>query len=330
MDKILSQDEINALFSAMSSDALDLENSDASTAVEKLSSVPRKVANYDFHRADRISQDQMRSLHLLHEYFTRNFSSSLSAYLRAFVEVNLISVDQISYSEFLKLLPDPTLLSSIGMRPLDGNIALELNPTLVFPMIDMLLGGPGTPMSGDRNPTEIELNVIEGVLKLALRDMREAWRPIMEVEFYLEGMGTKVQMFQIVSAVETVVAVGMEIKVGDNSGMMNICIPSRILKVIRNKFDQQWNIRRQKVAGSDAERILALMSTAIMPLGGELRNGSVTVNDILNVSVGDVIQLNQRLGDQMVLCVGGVPKFLGRVLLKRGKKVFEISKQFTV
>jgi len=226
-------------------------------------------------------------------------------------------------------LPDPTLFSSVGMRPLDGNLALELNPSLVYPMIDVLLGGPGTALPGERNLTEIEMNIIEGVVKLALRDMREAWRPIMEIDFYLEGTGTKVQMFQITSAGETVVAIAMEVKLGENSGMMNLCIPSRILKVIRNKFDQQWTLRRQKVAGSEAERILDLLNTAPVSLTGELRTSRVTVDDLLKVSVGDVIQLNQHVGDPLVLSVGGAPKFSGRVVVQRGKKVFEISKQLS-
>src|SRR5512143_488196 len=148
MDKVLSQEEINALFSAMSSEDLSLGNQGEKTAPA------RKIANYDFHRADRISQDQMRSIHLLHEYFGRNFASSLSAYLRAFVDVSLTSLEQVSYSEFIKSLPDPTLFASLGMRPLDGNIALELSPSLIFPMIDMILGGPGQALPENRNLTE--------------------------------------------------------------------------------------------------------------------------------------------------------------------------------
>jgi flagellar motor switch protein FliM len=323
MDKILSQDEINALFSAMSSAELDLQS-----PAHEADTVQRKVVNYDFHRADRISHDQMRSIHLLHDYFGRNFSSSLSAYLRALVDVTLLSVDQMPYSQFLKLLPDPTLFTSIGMRPLDSNMAMELNPAIVFPMIDMLLGGPGIATALDRNPTEIEMNIIEGVIRLAMRDLREAWRQIIELEFYIDGTGTKPQMFQIVSSVETVVAVGIEIKVGDNAGMMNICIPSRMLKVIRHQFDQQWNVRRHKSAGSESERIMDLIRNAELSVSGEMRNSKVTVNDLLNVTVGDVITLDQRLEDSAFLCVGGIPKFRGRVIVRRGKKAFEIQEQF--
>jgi len=322
MDKILSQDEINALFSAMASEDLGLNTlQDAS--------LTRKVSSYDFHRADRISQDQIRSMHLLYDYFGRNFSSSLSAYLRAFVDVNLISIDQIPYSDFLKLLPDPTLFSSLGMRPLDTNVALELNPSIVFPMIDMLLGGTGATPLSERSLTEIELNIIEGVVKLAMRDLKEAWRPIMDLEFYLDGMGSKPQMFQIVAPGETVVATGLEVKVGEHAGMINICIPSRMLKTNRHRFAQQWNIRRQKTLGSDAEKILNLLQPAPIRLSGELRDSSVTVEDLLKVSVGDILQLSGRVGDPILLCASGMPKFRGRIVMtKRGVKAFEVSREY--
>lgn len=322
MDKVLSQEEINALFSAMSSE-------DLSTANQPEKSAPvRKIVNYDFHRADRISQDQMRSIHLLHEHFGRNFASSLSAYLRAFVDVNLTSLEQVSYSAFIKSLSDPTLFASIGMRPLDGNIALELNPTLVFPMIDMILGGPGRPMADNRNLTEIELNIVEGVVKLAMRDLREAWRPVIELEFFLEGKGTKAQMFQIVSPAETVIAVQLELKMAENTGTMNLCIPSRILKLLRTRFDQQWNARRQKASGNEAERIYELMKPVNVPLTGEIRSSKLTVDDLLKISVGDVIELNERITDPVVLCVGGIAKFAGRIVQRRGKKAFEVSDRF--
>jgi flagellar motor switch protein FliM len=323
MDKVLSQEEINALFSAMSSEDL----SPGPQAAEK-SPPSRKIVNYDFHRADRISQDQMRSIHLLHEHFGRNFASSLSAYLRAFVDVSLSSLEQVSYSAFIRSLPDPTLFASMGMRPLDGSIALELNPSLAFPMIDMILGGPGRAMTDNRNLTEIELNIIEGVVKLAMRDLREAWHPVIDLEFILEGKGTKAQMFQIVSPAETVIAVHLELKIGDNSGMMNLCIPSRILKLLRNKFDQQWNAPRQKASGNESNRIFEMIKPVSFPLSGEIRGSRLTVDDLLKMSIGDIVQLNEMIGDPIFLCVGGVAKYTGRIVQRRGKKAFEISEKF--
>jgi flagellar motor switch protein FliM len=323
MDKVLSQEEINALFSAMSSDELSLKGQ-----LDK-GAAGRKIASYDFHCADRISQDQMRSIHLLHEYFGRSFASSLSAYLRAFVDVSLASLEQVSYSAFIKGLPDPTLFASIGMRPLEGNIALELNPSVVFPMIDMILGGPGLALEENRNLTEIELNIVEGVVKLAMRDLYSAWHPIMELDLCLEGKGTKAQMFQIVSPAETVIAVHLELKIGENSGMMNLCIPSRMLKMLRGKFDQQWNTRQQKRSESETERIFELVKPVPVSVSSEIRRSKLTLDDLLKVAVGDIIELNDRINDPVYLCVGGIAKFAGKIVQRRGKRAFEITSAYS-
>ena len=318
MDKVLSQEEIDALFSAMSSEDVDLE------APAQKRPPERKVTTYDFHHADRISQDQIRSIHLMHEYFGRNFASSLSAYLRNFVEVKLVNLEQQSYSAFLKEIPDPTMFSSIGMRPLDDNLALEMNPSVVFPVIDLILGGPGLAPTENRTLTEIEMNIIDGVLRLAMRDLRTAWSPVMDLDLFLEEKGTKAQMFQIVSPGETVIAIQLEVKISENSGMMNICIPSRVLKQLRSKLDRQWSVRRQKTYGNEEKKIMDLMKQVSIPLSSEIRNSVLTVDDLLKVSVGDVIELKERVEEPVYLCVGGIPKYCGKIVLRRGKKAFEI------
>ncbi len=323
MDKVLSQDEINALFSAMSSEDVDLEE------ITEKNPPERRIKRYDFHHADRISQDQMRSIHLMHEYFGRNFASSLSAYLRNFVEVKLVNLEQESYSAFLKSIPDPTMFSSVGMRPLDDNLALEMNPSVVFPIIDLILGGPGVAPPGDRTLTEIEMNIIDGVLRLAIRDLRAAWNPVIDLDFYLEEKGTKAQMFQIVSPGETVIAIQLELKIGETSGMMHICIPSRVLKQLRNKLDQQWSVRRQKSYGNEEKKIMELMKQVPIELSSDIRRSVITIDDLLKVSVGDVIELKERIEEPVYLCTGGVPKYRGKIVLRRGKKAFEILENIT-
>jgi flagellar motor switch protein FliM len=196
-------------------------------------------------------------------------------------------------------------------------------------MIDMILGGPGCALTENRNLTEIELSIVEGVIKLALRDLQSAWRSIMEVEFYIDDKGTKAQMFQIISPAEAVIAVRLELKTGEFSGMMNLCMPSRMLKQLRNKFDQQWNVRRQKMPGSEAERLLNLMKAVSVPISSEIRKSKLTVDDVLKVSVGDIIELNERIEDPVFLCVGGTPKFMGKIVKRRGKKAFEIMERYT-
>src|SRR6266853_4185033 len=115
----------------------------------------KKVQSYNFKRPDRISKNQIRSLHFVHDRFVRNFSSSASAYMRTVVEISLENIAQISYAEFLNTVSDPTCYSAISLKPLDGMAAVEMGPNLVFPMIDRLLGGGGTMMTNIRAMTEI-------------------------------------------------------------------------------------------------------------------------------------------------------------------------------
>ncbi|MCL2877704.1 MAG: flagellar motor switch protein FliM [Acidobacteria bacterium] len=323
MEKVLSQDEINALFSAMSTDDPASVAAPVQAPPEKRVS-DKKIVRYDFHDADRVSQDQLRSLHILYEAFGRNFASSLSAYLRAFVDVTLKSIEQIPYSAFVKQLPDPTLFASITMKPLDSNMALEMNPSLIFPMIDMILGGPGTTLEENRNLTEIELNIIEGVIKLIMRDLGTAWHTIMEFDFFLDGKGTKPQMFQIVSQSEAVATIMLEVKIGDFSGRMNMCIPSHALKLLRSKFDQQWQAPKHKSVENEEEKMLRLVELAPVMLSGEIPNCKMTVGELLKVSVGDVIALNHRVSDPVYMRVGGIVKYRGNIIQRRGNIAFEI------
>jgi flagellar motor switch protein FliM len=196
-------------------------------------------------------------------------------------------------------------------------------------MIDMILGGPGHAVDENRNLTEIEMNIVEGVIKLAMRDLCGAWLPIMELDLFLEGKGTKAQMFQIVSPAETVIAVHLELKIGENAGMMNLCIPSRMLKSLRAKFDQQWNTRRQKPSGSEAERIFELIKPVPVSLSSEIRRCKVTLDNLMKVAAGDVIELNERITDPVYLCIGGIAKFEGKIVQRRGKKAFEITAAYS-
>jgi len=323
MEKILSQDEINALFSTMSTEGAVLENSSGKPAQTEAN-----YSRYDFCRSDRIPKDHIRAIHQLHTNFARHYSSSLSAYLRALVEVSVTSIDQVSYLDFLKLLSDPTLFCSISMHPMHGSLAMELSPPLVFPIIDMLLGGPGKPPPETRTLTEIKMQIVEGVIKLALRDLKEAWRPVIEINPRLDSTETRPLMLQIVAAGETVVAVGLEVRVGDNSGMLNLCIPSVMLKMNRIIFDQQKRQRRSETGGSEADKISEILRTARITVCGQIRDNALVVEDLLSIGVGDIIQLNHSVDDPIQLNVGGMPKFRGRIVMRRGKRAFEISHKY--
>jgi flagellar motor switch protein FliM len=319
MDKILSQDEIDALFATMKGGGEGAE-----LASGKGPSSTKKIIPYDFKRPDRISKEQIRAIHLVHDYFSRNLSSSLSAYLRAFVEVVLVSVEQVSYSEFLQSLPEPTYFSSINMSPLNGAAALEINPSLIFPMIDMLLGGPGRPPKEEREITEIEQSVIEGVLKVVLRDLKEAWRPIVELSLAVDRTETKPQLLQIVAPSEAIVAIVFEIKVGDSRGTLNFGIPAIMLKMIKQNFTPNWSFRRKVSTTADISRIKELIQKVPVSVSADLPGIMITVEDLVTLSANDVIKFDHKVKEPVAIMVNGIPKFKGHIALLDGKRAVEV------
>ena len=236
-DKLLSQDEIDRVF----------QNIRQTKAKEA-----DKAQLYDFRRPDRIAKDQLRAIHLLHENFARSLASSLSAYLRAYVAVNLVSVEQLSFMEFTQCLPSPTSIILLGMRPFDGNTVLEINPSLVFPILEMLLGGSGKVTTAiTREITEIEQSILEGLLRIILQDLRTCWHAVTALDFSIESHETEPQLLQILAPNEAVVGISLEVRIGETAGMMNIGIPSIIVKMLRQKFDQQWSLRKTQATENE-------------------------------------------------------------------------------
>jgi flagellar motor switch protein FliM len=311
-DRLLTQEEIDSVFR----NARDPSEDDPS----------KKALPYDFRRPDRIAKDQLRAIHLLHDSFSRSLASSLSAYLRAYVMVNLVSVEQLSFMEFSQGLPSPTCLVSVGMRPYDGNAVLELNPQLVFPILETVLGGSGKPIGTiTREITEIEWSILDGLFRIILHDLEEAWRTVTNIEFRVEAHEIEPQLLQILSPNEAVVAIGIEIRIGETSGMMNLGIPSIIIKMLRQKFDQQWSLRKTESSAAERARMLRLIEPASLHLDARLLGPKMTVEDLLNLSEGDILQFDFPVDRPVDLMINGTIKFRGYIVNTGRKKAFRIS-----
>ena len=332
MAKILSQEEVDALLKSHTKPAGKAAagggaERPTATGQAKKAQAQRKVSLYNFRRPDRVSREQMRSLHFMHDRFARNFSSSLSAYLRTITEVNLVSVEQLSYQEFLLSVPDPTCFNAISIKPLEGALALEVNPTLVFPIIDKMLGGPGEPLKQLRTMTDIEQSIFDGILKLLLEDMRESWRGIVDLDFKIQARETSPQLIQIVAPNEVVLLVVFEVKMGPVSGMINLAIPSIILEPISSKFDQEMFTGYKKSSSFEEARLLmASLKKCPMEAAAEIHGTSLSMEEVLQLKAGDLIPLTKRFDAELDLCVDGIPRYRGLVALNpNGKRVFQVT-----
>ncbi|MCS7025792.1 MAG: flagellar motor switch protein FliM [Bryobacteraceae bacterium] len=286
----------------------------------------KKAQVYDFRRPDRIAKDQLRAIHLLHESFSRSLSASLSAYLRNYALVTLRSVEQLSFIEFSRSLPAPTCIVSIGIRPFDGNAILEINPSLVFPILEMLLGGTGKGTARpNREVTEIEQSILESLFRIVLHDLKEAWSTVTSMSFTIEAFKSEAQLLQILAPTEAVVAVSLEVRVGENSGRMNIGMPSIIIKMLRQRFDQQWSMRKSESTPTERERMFSLIKPSILHLDARLQGPTLTLEDLLAIEEGDVLTFDYPLEKPLDLLVNGKLKYRGRLATQGRKKALQIS-----
>lgn len=313
MNRQLSQSEIDAVFQSLQAQSGDNQPT-------------KKAELFDFRRPDRIAKSQLRAIHLLHDNFVRNLVSSLSAYLRTYLIVNLVSVEQLSYAEFLECLPSPTCIVSLGMKPYDGNAVLELNSSLIFPILEILLGGNGkTSTTIQREITEIEQNLLDGLFRIILRDLKEAWKGVTNIEFNIDSMETEPQFLQILAPSEAVVAIAIEIRIGETIGMMNIALPSIIIKMMRQKFDQQWSVRKTQSTSNEQVRILDLIRPAIVSAQVLLDGPTLLFEDMMKLEEGDVLTFDYSVDKPLDLLINGKLKFHGQIATVGQKLGFAID-----
>ncbi len=310
MGRQLSQQEIDAVFQTSQSRQAE-----------------RPVVPFDFRRPDRIPKSQIHAIQLLHDTFVRNLISSLSVYLRSYLTINLVSVEQMAYGEFLEGLPSPTCLVSLGLRPYDGNGVLELNPSLVFPVLEMLLGGTGKSTSSvQRELSEIEQKLLDGMIRIILHDLRETWKGVSEVEFTAEAMETEPQLMRLMAPNEAVVTTAVEARIGEKSGMINIALPSIIIKMMRQKFDQQWAVRRTQANDQDQIRFLHRLREASICLEARLEGLGLSVRDLLGLSEGNLVEFDRSAGCRVELVVNGKRQYVGQVVSTGRKRGFFVER----
>ena|SRR5579875_1320631 len=309
----LSQDQIDSVF----------RNARATKGDEP----KQHIENYDFRRPDRIPKDQIRAVHLLHENLAGKLASSLSAYLRAYVTVNLISVEQLPFVEFSQVFPSPTCMATIAMRPYEGTGVLELNPSLVFPILERLMGGSGKSTAKvARKITEIEQVILGGLFRIILNDLKQAWHPVTSIDFSIESHETDPQVLQILSPNEAVVAISMEIRVGEATGMMNIGVPSMVIKALRDKFSQQWMMRRSEPTNQDQSRIFNLIKSAHVEVESRLSGPEIRMKDLVDLKEGDVLAFDFPMGKPLSLLLNGKHKYSGQIVSTGRKRGFQIER----
>ena len=318
---MLSQSEIDDLLSALSTGVVSAEEI-------KDEQKQKKIKVYDFKRPDKFSKDQIRTLYMLHENFARLMNTYLSAHLRTIVHIDVASVDQLTYEEFIRSLPNPSVIGVFQMRPLKGNAILELNPNVIFSIIDRLFGGPGLPPAKTRSLTDIEEAIIKRVINKTLECFSEAWKQVVAIEPKLEIIESNPQFTQIVPPNDMVVIITLHVKIGQAEGLVNICIPYLVLEPIMSKLTTTYWVASSVARQALPEHINAIQSKlekAFIPLLVELGRTTVTVQELLGLVVNDVLQLESKIEDDLNVIVGQRKKFKGKPGLSGHKVALQIT-----
>lgn len=295
MKQQLSQEEIDDF----------RQTSKGAPVSEAVESIP-----FDFRRLDRLPKAQLNALHLVHEHFIRNLAAGLSVYLRSYVSGNLLSVDQQPYADFADSLPSPTCMLYLSMGPYEGYCLAEISQSLLAPLLDLILGGTGKIKTDpNRELTDVERDLLEGLFRIIAQDLRESWKQIVAVNFGVDSVETKPQLSKRIARSEAVAAIAMELKVADTAGTVNLAIPSSILKMMRSQFEQQSAIQKRRC--EETERVIKqrLAKELKMAVACELRGAHVRLDDLLNARVGDILDLGVR--SPLTISVNGMPKFQG-------------------
>lgn len=303
--EILSQNEIDALLSALSTGEMSPEEL-------KKEEQEKKVRVYDFKRALRFSKDQIRSLTRMHDNLARILTTFFASKLRTYVQLEVASTDQIPYGEFIQSIPNRTILNVFEVPPLDGRILMEVNPNIAYAMLDRLLGGHGVSMNKVDNLTEIETRIMSSLFDHAFENYREAWENIIDIDPIATDFETNPQFLQMVSPNETVVVISLNTTIGETSGMINICIPHVVLEPIIPKLSVHYwmqNPDKKERNPEESANLNKRIKRASLPVIAELGQSSITVEQFLMLAQGDIIALNTLIDDPLTVKVGNVPKF---------------------
>lgn len=313
--EVLSQSEIDALLAALSTGEMSAEEL-------KKEEEGKRVKVYDFKRALRFSKDQIRSLTRIHENFARLLTTFFSAQLRTYVQISVASADQIPYEEFIRSIPKMTIINVFEVPPLNGHILMEVNPNIAYAMLDRVMGGRGTSMNKVDNLTEIETRIMSNLFDKAFANLRDAWESIADIDPILADFEINPQFLQMISPNDTVVVISLNTQIGETSGMMNICIPHVVLEPIMPRLSVHYWMQAQKKESSpeEAKALEERIRFAKLPIVAELGTATITIEEFLQLEVGDVIELTQSIHQPLLVKVGDIPKFIGQPG-KRNKKL---------
>jgi flagellar motor switch protein FliM len=323
MAEFLSQDEIDALLD-IAEDGEDLD------AVEENTGPLTKEKSYtiyDFKKPNRVSADQMKAFNALHDKMLRTTITDLSAMLRKIVNIELYSIEQMTYGEFILSIPQVTSLNTLSIKPLEGRIVIECNPSISHKIIAELLGNGGSSLANpEKELTELEMNVIEHFYQLIVNHLKEAWEDVLTVNFKIESRDTNANAIQVISDHEVILLAVLEISIEEESGFLSICYPINYIEPLLDKIVEKIFAEGRNKKISKKQDINILMSGAKMDIEVMMAETELTMKELLNLQENQTIIFNKNASNSTAkIYVNHKDKFLGIAGVSNNHKAVQIE-----
>lgn len=321
MPDVMSQSEIDALLSALNSGDLD------ATDIQE-ESKESKIKKYDFKSPNKLAKDQLKTLDMIHENFARILNTYLSGYLRTGTQIEVLTVEEMSYYEFNNSIANPALIGIIDFYPLPGQIIFETSNRLSFTMIDRILGGDGNTVMDNRPFTEIEMTILQKLMMNIAPLFVEPWEHVLELSPKLEKLEVNSQFVQVVSSNERVALVTLRANIAGVEGLINICLPHIVMEPILPKLSTKYWFSglTKETTEAEKEELKIRIKRANISVEGVLGETYISVEDFIYLQEGDVIKLGQKINEELDLRIDGKTKYLGYPGTYGNSMAFKINK----
>lgn len=319
MSDILSQEEIDKLLQAMANGEEQI--------IDKTSIEQKRFSSYDFARPSKFNKEQLRTLEVIFESFARMASSFFTGYLRTSTTIDVLGSEQVTYGEFNNSLLNPVVLGIIDFSPFKGNILVDLSTVVGYSMLDRIMGGLGEPIINKRDFTEIEVILLTRIMRELVGILKDPWSQVCDVNPSLEKIETNSQFAQVMSPNEMIALITLNVKIGEIEGLLNFCIPHIVIEPIAGSLNTKHWFESTVKDGDDIYRpsVEKQVEQAHLAVSVIVGKTHITVNEFINIQVGDVIPLDSYVTSDFKVNVGDITKFYAKPGVNRGKNAIQIT-----
>lgn len=319
MPKTLDQAEIDALFSKAQSSRKAGGHGP-----------PKNVVPCDLRHTNQLTTDQIVAVTKLHESFASRVSSSLGAHLRVAIEINLVSVEQLAYREFLSRLQDLTYLASLRVMPIDARAAIQIDIALTYPMIDVVLGGSGSGTIDPRDLTEIEEQILETIVRVIGQELQTTWAPALDLEFRCEQRQGSIQMQSTMLLEERTLCLRFHTRLAEVTGTISLIFPAVVSNVLLRKLSARWSYSDRIPSRDSRRHVRERLNESRFMADLSLPSSPLSIRQFINLEPGQVLMLPKSSREPIHLNIAGKPMFLAYPVRQGARRSARIEKRISI